>query len=135
MDQGLIGCPIEECIDDIHVNDIREGVAYFGEPMDVILQGLTRLLLVALEVPRIPRTNIGPLEIPDEDPLEVRPVADAVGREEFEPCPNMFPHADGEVLNDEVVIIHSSGSAGEPKSSSHITGFVSSVYLVTLVGG
>ena len=27
----------------------------------------------------------------------------------------MFPHVDGEVLNDEVVIIHSSGSAGEPK--------------------
>ena len=25
------------------------------------------------------------------------------------------PHADGEVLDDEVVIIHSSGSAGEPK--------------------
>ena len=26
----------------------------------------------------------------------------------------MFPHIDREVLNDEVVIIHSSGSAGEP---------------------
>ena len=36
-------------------------------------------------------------------------------REEFEPCSNMFPHADGEVLNDEVVIIHSFGSAGEPE--------------------
>ena len=35
--------------------------------------------------------------------------------EEFEPCSNMFPHTDGEVLNDEVVIIHSFGSAGEPK--------------------
>ena len=27
----------------------------------------------------------------------------------------MFPHIDGEVLNDEVVIIHSSGSTDEPK--------------------
>ena len=36
-------------------------------------------------------------------------------REEFEPCSNMLPHADGEVLNDEVVIIHSSSLAGEPK--------------------
>ena len=27
----------------------------------------------------------------------------------------MLPHADGEVLNDEMVIIHSSGSAGEPE--------------------
>ena len=25
------------------------------------------------------------------------------------------PHADGEILNDEVVIIHSSGLVGEPK--------------------
>ena len=36
-------------------------------------------------------------------------------REEFEPCSNMFPHIDGEVFNDEVVIIHSSGSTGEPE--------------------
>ena len=59
--------------------------------------------------------DIRPLDIPDEDPLEVHPVADAVIWEEFEPRSNMFPHADGDVLNDEVVIIHSSGSAGEPK--------------------
>ena len=36
-------------------------------------------------------------------------------REEFEPRSNMFPHADGEVLNDDVVIIHSPGLAGEPE--------------------
>ena len=29
MDQGLIGCPREECADDVHVNDIRKGVASF----------------------------------------------------------------------------------------------------------
>ena len=57
--------------------------------------------------------DIRPLEIPDEDPLEVHPVVDAGMREEFEPYPNMFPDADGEILNDEMVIIHPSGSAGE----------------------
>ena len=72
-------------------------------------------MLAALEVPGVPRADIRPLEVPDEDPLEVRPIADAVAREEFEPRSNMFPHANGEVLNDEVVIIHSSGSIGEPK--------------------
>ena len=36
-------------------------------------------------------------------------------REEFEPYSNMFPLADGEVLNDEVVIIDSSSSTGEPE--------------------
>ena len=55
------------------------------------------------------------MEIPDEDPLEVCPVADAVVRKEFEPCPNMFPHANGKVLNDKIVIIHSSGLIDEPE--------------------
>ena len=83
--------------------------------MDVIPQGLARLLLTALEVPGVPREDIRPLEIPNEDPLEVRPVADAVMQEEFKPRSNMFLHADGEVLNDEVVIIHSASSASEPE--------------------
>ena len=83
--------------------------------MDVIPQGLVGLLLVTLEVLGIPRADIHPLEISDEDPLEIRLVADAVGRKEFELCSNMLPHADGEVLVDEVVIIHSSGSVGEPE--------------------
>jgi len=66
--------------------------------------------------------DICPLEIPDEDPLEIRLVVDAVMQEEFEPCSNMSPHADGKVLNDEVVIIHSSGSVGELKVFEPYTG-------------
>ena len=50
--------------------------------------------------------DIHPLKIPDEDPLEICLVTDVVMQEEFEPCSNMFPHADGEILNDEKVIIH-----------------------------
>ena len=57
--------------------------------MDVIPQGLTRLLLVALEVLGVSRVDIRPLEISDEDPLEVCPVVDAVVQEEFKPCPDM----------------------------------------------
>ena len=59
--------------------------------------------------------DICSLEIPNEDPLEIRQIADAVRWEEFEPCLNMFPHANGKVLNDEIVIIHSSGPTGEPE--------------------
>ena len=29
MDQGLAGCPGEECADDVHVDGIRKGVASF----------------------------------------------------------------------------------------------------------
>ena len=62
-----------------------------GEPADVIPHGLAGLLLTALEVLGVTRADIRPLEISDEDPLEVRPVADAVVWEEFKPCPNMCP--------------------------------------------
>ena len=37
VDQGLVGHPREECADDVRVDDIREGVASLGEPVDVIL--------------------------------------------------------------------------------------------------
>ena len=99
MDQGLAGCPEEECADDVRVDDIRDGVTSLGEPADVIPQGLAGLLLAALEVLGVPRADICPLEIPDEDPFEVRPVVDAIVWEEFEPCSNMLPHVDGEVLD------------------------------------
>ena len=36
VDQGLVGRPREECANDIHVDDIREGVESLGEPTDVI---------------------------------------------------------------------------------------------------
>ena len=66
--------------------------------------------------------DICPLEILDEDPLKICPVANAVGRKEFEPCSNMLLHADGDVLDDEVVIIHSSSSAGELEVFEPYTG-------------
>ena len=72
-------------------------------------------LLAAFEVLGVPRANIRPLEVLDEDPLEVRPVVDDVVREEFKPCPNMFPHTNGKILNDEIVIIHSSDPVGKPE--------------------
>ena len=79
-------------------------------------------MLVALEVLGVSRANIRPLEVFDKDPLEVRLVADAVVQEEFEPCSNMFPYVDGEILNDEVVVIHPSGSVGEPEIFEPYTG-------------
>ena len=122
VDQGLADRPKEECANDVRVNDIRDGVASLGEPTDVVPQRLTGLLLATLKVLGVSRADIRPLEISDEDPLEISPVADAIGREEFEPCSNMLPHIDGEILNDEVVIIHSFGSVGEPNVFDPYTG-------------
>ena len=100
------------------------------KPADVIPQGLAGLLLAALEVPGVTRADVRPVEISNEDPLEVRPVADAVMREEFKPRPNMFPHADGEILNYEKVIIHPSSSVGEPEIFEPNTG----VHLLGVLG-
>ena len=36
VDQGLASRLREECTDDVRIDDIREGVASLGEPMDVI---------------------------------------------------------------------------------------------------
>ena len=83
VDQGLTGRPEEECAGDVRVDDIREGVASLEKPTDVIPHGLAGLLLAALEVPGVSRVNICPLEIPDEDPLDVHLVMDAVMQEEF----------------------------------------------------
>ena len=58
INQRLAGRPGEKCADDIRVDDIREGVASLGEPMDVIPQGLAGLLLATLEVPGVSRVDI-----------------------------------------------------------------------------
>ena len=36
VDQGLTGCPREECANDVHINDIKKGFAPLREPIDVI---------------------------------------------------------------------------------------------------
>jgi hypothetical protein len=113
VNEGLAGGPREEHADNVCIDDVGERVALPGELADVVLQGLTGLLLVALEVPGVSGAHICPVEVPEEDLLELRPTTDAVGRQEFEPCSNMLPNIDGEVLDDEVVIIHPSSSAGE----------------------
>ena len=52
------------------------------KPTDIIPQGFAGLLLTALEVPGVSQEDVRPLEIPDEDCLEVHPVTDAVVWEE-----------------------------------------------------
>jgi hypothetical protein len=125
----------EERTDDVCVDEVRERIASLGELVDVVPEGLARFLLATLEVPRVSEAHVLPLEVPDEDLLELRPITDVVGQQEFEPCSKVLPDTDGEVLDDEVVIIHPSGSAASRKSSSHTERFVSLVYLVMLVGG
>jgi hypothetical protein len=80
VNEGLAGGPKQECTNDVCVDDIRQRVALPGEPVNVVPQGLARLLLAALEVLGVSGAHIRPLEFPDEDLLELCPTTDAVGR-------------------------------------------------------
>jgi len=51
-----------------------------GEAPNVVARGLARLLLAALEVPRIARAHVRDLKVANEDLLEVCPAADGVDR-------------------------------------------------------
>jgi hypothetical protein len=53
------------------------------------------------------------LEVPDEDLLDLHPAIDVVGQYKFEQCSSAIPDGDGEVLDDEVIIICSSSPTSE----------------------
>ena len=82
--------PAEERTDDVGVDDARQRVALFGEAPDVVAQGLTGLLLAALEVPRVARAHIRALKVADEDLPEVCRAADGVGGQEVQPGADVF---------------------------------------------
>lgn len=114
VDQGLAGGPGQEGSNDVGVGDIGQLIALPGETLDVQAESLSRLLPAVLEIPGIPRACISALEVPHEDLLQVRPVLNPVGQEVFQPCSRRVSQEQREVADDEVVIICTVGSAGEP---------------------
>jgi hypothetical protein len=113
VNEGLASGPREKRTNNVSVDDIRERIALLGEPADVVPQGLARLLFAALEVPRVFEVHVRPLEISNEDLFELRPATDAVGWQEFEPRSNELLDTDGEVPDDVIIIIRSSGLTSE----------------------
>jgi hypothetical protein len=89
-----------------------------------------QLLFAALEVLGVSRAHVHPLEIPNEDLFELCPATDAVVRQEFEPCSDVLPDTDAEVLDNEVVNIRSSGSTSEPEVFHTYSG----VHLLSVLG-
>jgi hypothetical protein len=71
VNEALASGPIEECADDICVDDVKVGIALLGEPANVVPQGLARFLFAALEVPGVSRAHVHPLEICNKDLFEL----------------------------------------------------------------
>jgi hypothetical protein len=61
VNEGLAGGPREERVDNICINDVKERIAWLGEPVDVVPQGLAKLLFVALEILRVSKVHVRPL--------------------------------------------------------------------------
>jgi hypothetical protein len=93
--QVVAGGVSEERADDIRIGDVGQLGALLRESPDVVPERLSRLLAAASEIPGVFRAHVRALEIADEG-------ASGVGKEQ------------GEVADDEVVIVRSTQLAGQP---------------------
>jgi hypothetical protein len=86
LDQLLSSGSREKGHDDVRVGDVGKLSALFGETLDIVAEGLARLLFTASEVPRVTGAYVGPLEVPLKHLHQVVPVVDLSRWEVLEPC-------------------------------------------------
>ena len=114
VNQRLTGGPRQESSYNIGVGDVRQLVALLGEAPDVPTKGFSGLLSAILEILWVPRALVRALEVPHEDLFQVRPTLDSVGRMVFQPCLRRIGQEQWKVVDNEIVIIRSTGLAGKP---------------------
>ena len=91
-----------------------ELIALSGEALDVPAEGFVGLLAIVLEVLGVPRTLVRALEVPHKDLFQVRPTLDSVGRKVFQPCLCRISQEQWKVVDNAIIIIHSTGLATKP---------------------
>jgi hypothetical protein len=104
----------EERADDIRVGDVGQLGALLRESSNVVPERLSRLLAATSEIPGVPRAHICALEVAGEGLDQVVPVGDLPRRQVLQPGSSGVGEEQGEVANDEVVIIRSTQLAGQP---------------------
>jgi hypothetical protein len=104
----------EERPDDIRVGDVGQLGALLRKSSDVVSQGFPWLLAAASEIPRVPRAHICALEVSSEGLDQVVLVGDLRGRQMLQPGSGGIGEEQGEVADDEVVIVRSTQLAGQP---------------------
>jgi hypothetical protein len=103
----------EERPDDIRVGDVGQLGALLRKPPYVLPQGFRRLLAAASEIPRVPRAHVCALEVSSEGFDQVVPVGDLRRRQMLQPGSGGVGEEQGEVADDEVVIVRSTQLAGQ----------------------
>jgi hypothetical protein len=74
LDQGMTHLAGLEFQDDVSIGHPRELVALSGEAPNLISEGFTQLLPIALQVPGVAKTHIRAMDVAGEDVLEILPV-------------------------------------------------------------
>jgi hypothetical protein len=104
----------EERADDIGVGDVEQLGALLRKSPDVVPQGLSRQLATTSEIPGVPRAHVCALEVAGEGFGQVVPVGDLRRRQMLQPGSGCVGEEQGEVADDEVVIVRSTHLAGQP---------------------
>jgi hypothetical protein len=79
VNQGLVGSPEQEHIDDVGISDVGQLIALVGETLDVVMEGLVQFVPIVLEVLGVPRTRVGALKVLHKDLFQVRSILNGVG--------------------------------------------------------
>jgi hypothetical protein len=102
----------EERPDDIRVGDVGQLGALLRKPPDVHSQGFPWLLAATSKIPRVPRAHVRALEVSSESLDQVVPVGDLLRRQMLQPGSGGVGEEQGEVADDEIVIVRSTQLAG-----------------------
>jgi hypothetical protein len=135
LDQLFAGGTREEGHDDVGVGDVRELGALLGETPDVILEGFTRLLLAASEIPRVVVAYVGSLEVPLEHSHEVILVMDLSRWKVLELGSSGVRQDQGELSNDDPIVGGPTQLTSQAKVSEPKFGFGLAVILRKSHGG
>jgi hypothetical protein len=132
VDQCFAGGPRDERTNDLGVCYVRDGIALLGEASNVIAERLFYLLLAVLEVPWIPWAFVCALKISYKDLSQVRPAVDLIRRKVFKPGLCRVCEVEGEVSDDEIILLRPASSAGkaivvEPKAGIRLSGVLGDV--------
>ena len=74
-----------EVVDDVPVISFHNGITVSKVPLDIVAEGLIRLLHDTCQIPSGFGTRAGCLVVLDEGSAEILPTVDGAGRERFEP--------------------------------------------------